>query len=205
MRPSRLVATFSRPISYTQGATNLNNIGIINNASVIRNLASTSTRGLDLQLAYAGDLDVGTVSAGLNANYILEFDQQAAVTTPVVDVRNTLRNPVDFRLRGNAGFSRGGFNASLVIKYVDGYATDNTANALPVDAWITADLFLSYDLGARGSKLFRDTSLSVSVSNLFDTPPPETPSLGTARLAGYDPTNASPLMRFVAFEIRKAF
>ena len=201
----RLVASFSRPISYVQGATNLDNIGIINNASVIRNLASTSTRGLDLQLSYAGDLDIGKVSAGLNANYILEFDQQAAVTTPAIDVRNTLRNPVDFRLRANAGLSRGGLNASMFVNYVDSYRTDDTANSVPINAWTTADLYLSYDLGSRGSKRLQDTTISISVSNLFDTAPPETPPLGTARLAGYDSTNASPLMRFVAFEIRKAF
>lgn len=201
----RLVASFSRPISYTQGATNLDNIGIINNASVIRNLASTSTRGLDLQLAYSGDFDFGKVSAGLNANYILEFDQQAAVTTPAVDVRNSLRNPVDLRLRANAGFSRDGFSANVFANYVDAYWTDDTAARLPIDAWTTVDLSLSYDFGAHRSRLLDGTRLSLSVSNLFDEAPPETPPLGAARLAGYDPTNASPLMRFVAVEIRKAF
>ncbi|MDP3459400.1 MAG: TonB-dependent receptor, partial [Hyphomonas sp.] len=199
-----LVASFSRPVALLLGAS-LNNIGIINNASAIRNLAATETQGLDLSLGYERDASFGRISAGLNANYILDFSQQAATSTPSVTTLNTLYNPVDLKLRANLGLSAGGFAGSLFVNHTDRYRTEDTPAARDIGAWTTADMNLAYSFEGSSARWLERTSISLSVLNLFDVSPPRTPTNSGFRLAGYDPTNASPLGRFVAVELRKSF
>ena len=145
------------------------------------------------------------MNAALSANHILDFSQQAARSTAPVDTLSTLYNPVDLKLKASAGLSAGGLSANLSVNYADGYRTDDTPSARDVGAWTTVDLNLSMEFGASDWKLLEDVSVSLNVLNLFDTPPPATPTNAGFRLAGYDPTNASPLGRFLAVELRKTF
>lgn len=200
----RLVNSFDRPVEPRLGGT-IGNVGIINNASVRRNLAATRTRGLDLQLDSQLDVGPGMLSAGLNANYILDFTQQASVTTPEVDVLNTLFNPVDLQARAYLAWAQGSFRGRAAVNYTDGYQTDSTDMAVKMPSWTTLDLVASYQFSAQDSGLLKDAEISLSVLNLFDAAPPPAPSLGRLQIAGYDPTNASPLGRFVAIELRKTF
>ncbi|WP_065382827.1 TonB-dependent receptor [Hyphomonas sp. ND6WE1B] len=199
-----LVASFDTPIALFFGAT-LDNVGVINYVNVVRNLARTDTSGLDLQLDYGTDTPLGRLDAGINANHILDFTQQAAAGTAAVETLNTYLNPVDLTLRGHASLSRGGLTASAFINYVDNYQVDQTEGADGISAWTTVDATLSYDLGARRSGWLSGVGLALSVTNLFDEAPPMTPADGAYSMTAYDPTNASPLGRFVTFEVRKAF
>ena len=81
---------------------------------------------------------------------------------------------------------------------------ENTTAAQPIDAWTTFDLNLSYTFNPRRGWLDQAV-FSLSVSNLFDRAPPQTPSRGSSQISGYDPANASPLGRFVAIELRSRF
>ncbi|KCZ57689.1 TonB-dependent receptor [Hyphomonas chukchiensis] len=200
-----LVATLSQPVIYLDSVSSLDNVAIINNADVVRNLASTRTRGLDIQFDYGVETAWGDVQAGLNANYILDFTQQASPTTPEVATLNTYLNPVDLQMRGHLGLSRGGFTGNLFVNYTDSYETDETDTAVPISAWTTVDLSLSYRFGLQRSPGLDQTTLSLSATNLLNEAPPVTPSVGSSRIAGFDPANASPLGRFIAVEIRKAF
>ncbi|MFN7166774.1 MAG: TonB-dependent receptor domain-containing protein [Pannonibacter sp.] len=199
-----LLATFTRPPTLVAGAT-LGNIGIVNNASVVRNLASTRTSGVDVGIGYDTDLALATFSAGLNASYLLRFDQQAAETTPEISTLNTLFNPVDLNLKGRVGLSRGGFTGTMFINYTAAYRTDDTASSVSVRDWTTADLSLAYAFREDQDGPLRGTRIALSVTNLFDEDPPATPANGLFKIAGYDPANASPLGRFIAVEISKAF
>ena len=199
-----LVASFDTPIALFFGAT-LDNVGIINNVNITRNLARTETNGFDLQLDYGTDTPAGRLDAGVNANYILEFSQQAAASSPAVDTLNTYLNPVDLQLRGHASLSRGGLTASTFLNYIDNYQVDGTEGAAGISSWTTVDLALSYDFGGRRAGWLRGVGLGLSISNLFDEAPPTAPSNGGYSLTAYDPTNASPFGRFMTFEVRKAF
>ncbi len=199
-----VLASLTRPVTFAGGATAIENIGFINNVSLTRNLASTETRGLDFQAAYQMDADVGRLTARLNASYILEFSRRASETTPTVETLNTQFNPVDLHLRGQLGLSRGGFNGTLFANYVDSYATDSTQAARPIRSWTTFDLALSYRFGEEAGWL-KDTVIGLSAQNLFDQAPPATPPQTGSAITGYDPANASPVGRFVAFDIRKSF
>jgi len=199
-----LVATFQRPIGVLLDAS-LDRVGIINNVNVVRNLARTETQGIDLQLDYETQTEWGDFSAGLNLNHILDFTQQASSSTPAVPAINTYLNPVDLKVRGRLGWSRDGLSANLFLNHSDAYQTDGTDAAVPIDAWTTADLSLSKGVSFGEAAWLRAAQISLSVTNLFDEAPPKTPSDGVYSLAGYDPTNASPLNRFVAIEIRSSF
>ena len=200
-----LEASLSQPVIFLGGGNSLDNVGIINNSAVVRNLASTRTSGVDLQVDYATETDWGKISAGINANHILDFTQQASPTTPEVVVLDTYLNPVDLQLRAHVGVSVGGLAGNVFVNYADSYKTDETDTAAPIAAWTTIDTSLSYALGQRQNPWLDGTTFNLSVTNLLDQSPPHTPSVGTSRIAGFDPANASPLGRFVAIEIRKAF
>ena len=198
-----LVSNLSNPPYLRLGAT-LEDVGVINNVNVVRNLASTKTRGIDAQIIYDLDTDVGHFSAGFNANYLINFIQQASETTPAVDIVNSLYNPVDLRLRGRLGFNTERLTMNTYINYTNSYRSDSTNTSQPVGSWTTVDLFLSYNI-ENTSPFLNDMAFSLSVSNLFNQNPPVTPAYGTYLIAGYDPANASPLKRFIAFEISKKF
>jgi outer membrane receptor protein involved in Fe transport len=200
-----VLASLNRPVTFAAGATAIENIGFINNVSLTRNLASTKTRGLDLEIAYGMDADVGRLTAKLNANYILDFTQQASETTPSVETLNTLYNPVDLQLRGQLGLSRGGFSGAVVFNYVDRYQTDGTSTARPIRSWSTVDLNLAYRFEDGAPDWLKGTSIGLSALNLFDKAPPPTPPQTSFAIAGYDPANANPLGRFIAVDLRKSF
>tara|TARA_R110001606_G_scaffold375415_1_gene533678 strand:+ start:101 stop:2860 length:2760 start_codon:yes stop_codon:yes gene_type:complete len=200
---SAILAGLAHPVRLNAGAS-LDNIGIINAVNVVRNIAATQTRGLDAQFTYRAETAFGRVSAGLNANYILEFTEQAAATTPPVETANTLYNPVDLKIRANAGIRRGGFNGTLFLNYTDTYQTDTTQAATGIGSWTTFDAALSYTFEDRSGWL-EGAAVDLSITNLFDRAPPATPSRGAFLISGFDPTNASPLGRFVALELRKRF
>jgi outer membrane receptor protein involved in Fe transport len=200
-----VLASFERPLIFAGGATSATNIGFINNVSLTRNLATSETRGIDAQLAYGMDAEVGRLTARLDASYILDFSNQASASTPVVDVVNTLYNPVDLKLRGQVGLSRGGFASNLVFNYIDDYATTSTPTAVPIQSWSTFDLILSYEFKDTRMRWLEDTQIGLSVTNLFDRDPPLVPPQTAFAITGYDPANSSPLGRFAAISLRKSF
>lgn len=200
----RLVASFQRPVGIFMGSS-LDTVGIINNVNVVRNLARTETRGLDLQIDYRTRTDWGDISAGLNLNHILDFTQQASVSTPAVSTLDTYLNPVDLQVRGQLGWQSGNWQAALTVNHADSYRVNLTEAAAGIDAWTTTDLTLSRRFGPGAGSWLKSTELNLSILNLFDAPPPATPSDGVYGLAGYDPTNASPLERYVGLEVRSSF
>lgn len=200
-----LIATFNQPLRLWTGAVGIENVAIINTANLVRNLASTETRGIDVRLNYDYDTGIGRVSAGLSGNYILDFSQQATTSTLPVETLNTLRNPVDLQVRSSLGYSAGGFSGNLFLNYLDSYRTDDTASGQPIGSWTTVDLSLAYRFDEMTQGLLNGAGISLSVRNLLDRAPPAVPSDAVFRMAGYDAANASPMMRFVALEVTKAF
>lgn len=179
---------------------------IINRALEVRNLARTRVSGLDLSADYSFQADKGTFVLGADVTYLAGFEQQGAATTPAVDQVNTLYNPVDLKVRGRIGYASGGLQANLFVNYTDAYRIDNAPGAARIDAWTTADLTLSYEIEeAVSAALARGLTLRLSVTNLFDSEPPEVPSAPDYGIFGYDATNASPIGRFVAVEVSKSF
>lgn len=198
-----VLASLQLPLGFDAGAT-LENIGVIDRSGLIRNLASTKTDGFDVSAQYAYRTDFGRFFAGVNVNYINSFTNQAASTTPRVNALNTLYNPVDLSVRANVGFSTDQIVGNLYINHIADYVSDESDTGRPIGAWTTFDTSASYQFSG-GRDFLQGATVRLSVTNLLDTPPPSVPALGRATLSGYDPTNASPVGRLVAVEIRQTF
>ena len=174
----------------------------------IQNIAITNTDGIDISIDYGVETQHGQFDFGLNGNYIFNFEEAITMASPLFDVVDTVFNPADLRFRARFGWSKDRVSASAFVNYTDGY-DDNLADPVAdVDSFTTVDLTFAYDTGAveLGAGLFDDLRIALTVQNLFDEDPP---MISTAPAPftgiGYDPTNATGLGRFIAFELGKSF
>lgn len=179
---------------------------VITSRGIVRNLSLSVVRGLDFNISYTYESDKGDFLFGFDGTFLKDFEQQAISTTPLVEHVDTRFNPVGLTLRGRAGYSHNGLSANLFVNYTDDYRVDNTPDAATIESWSTADFSLVYDTqNDFGSSLLNNTVFMLSVRNLFDKNPPPAPSFPVFSIFGFDPTNASPLNRFVAVELTKRF
>lgn len=172
-----------------------------------RNLSVTNVNGLDFNISYSQDTDIGNLNFGLNGNYLFKLENQLIETSDPVDIVDTVFNPVGLRLRGNVGWSSdNGLQANAFFNYVDSYADDQVDPAGEIDSWTTVDLTVSYDTSQlRDKAAFLDGLLfSVSVQNLLDQDPPEVMDITSSNVAaGFDPENANALGRFISLQLTK--
>ena len=179
---------------------------IISFMQVRRNLSRTEVRGVDFDTTYSFDGRLARFSLGLNANYTIDYKLQGAVTTPIIQQVDTRLNPIGLKLRGRAGIIRNGLAVNLFVNYTDRYKTDSTEMAESIDSWTTIDTTVSFDTRDDFDASFLKNMLfKFSVSNLFDEDPPFTPPNLDLGIPSYDPTNASPIGRFMSLEVRKTF
>ena len=172
----------------------------------LQNQARTELSGIDFQAAFGFETSIGDFNFGLNGSYLMDF--QAAITEgdELTELVDTILHPVDLRMRGSAAWTYDGITASFFVNYTDSY-TDNQLgddDAVRVDSHTTVDLTLSYDTGERfGPAWLHDTVFQLSVLNLFDEDPPFVDFGGGQGAFGFDPTRASALGRFIAFQVSK--
>ena len=184
--------------------TNLFNVPAANIGAIVdnrsQNLSVTKMRGIDLAVGYR----IGELSFGLNASYLIDFINQQSPAAPQVDVLNTLFRPVDLRMRGQAGWSRGNFGATVFLNYVNGYTSDATGVEVPVASWTTADLNLTYDVpkSSGAPPWLSGTRWSLNVVNLTNQNPPFVDN-DIGWHVNFDGENANALGRFVSAQVTK--
>lgn len=174
----------------------------------VQNLAVETVEGLDLRFDADFDTDIGRLNFGVNATYTLSHDRKVTATAPAISQLNRVASPPDFRLRGNAGWTKGPWGADLYVNHTPGY--DNPfpppagVTLVPkLSSWTTLDLTLRFD----GRDMAEDSWLrgmgaSLGISNLFDTDPPFWSSTGSDG-RDFDAANASPVGRFVTLNVTK--
>ena len=170
----------------------------------LTNLADSLVTGVELQLSYSADTQLGTIAAGFNGSYMLDFKRRILPTDPLVDEVDTYGRPVDFRARGSLSWRRNSWSIAGFVNYTDGYTDSISGPARPddpraVDSWTTVDFTVAYETGS-GSGLLNDIRVSLTTQNLFDEDPPFVDTRGGI---GYDAVNANPLGRFFAFQLTK--
>lgn len=168
----------------------------------VRNLAATTVRGLDLRIDHAFRTALGRFKLGLSGNHALDFEQQVTPRSPIVDVLNTVNNPVAFRARATAdwhqrGWDLPGFGLNLTVGHTGGYR-DVGAAGRQVDDFNSVDLRLSYRTSPAG--YVGDVEFALNGSNIFNTPPPF-----VNREQGYDPINSDPYGRVLSFTLQKTW
>lgn len=180
------------------------NIGVIVDTR-LQNLASTNVRGIDADIHYSIETSIGNLKVDFNGSYLFDFVERTNPATEPFDSLNTVFNPIDWRFRTSAAWSRRGIDAVIFVNYVDDYESIRTGVETPVDSWTTVDLHLSYDTSYDFSNSFlEDTKISLNLQNLFNEDPPFV-DLGFGLDVNFDGVNANALGRFISLNITKAW
>lgn len=199
--PGQIAALFASPNYLPFFSIDPSKVTMIIDART-QNLAVQSIDGLDFDVRYAAPVAGGTFEIGASGSYLLGYSQALTPSAPAIDLRNTLGNPVDFRLRGRLSYAGPAFGGAVFVNYVDGYTNRQTVTPRKVGSWTTVDAQLSYRFGEEHGPL-AGVSLALNASNLFDTDPPFTiNNLGTS-VIGYDPENANAIGRVFSFQVSR--
>ncbi|HWJ68712.1 MAG TPA: TonB-dependent receptor [Sphingobium sp.] len=175
--------------------------------------ADTMQDGLDMTAHYVANASVGTFTFDLSVSKIFTNTQRTVAGAPLVDVLDTIGNPISWRGRGNIGFIRGPFSATLMGNYVGPYTNDKPITILGaiqpisrVGAWTTFDLNLSlgFPRGEERYSVMNGVRLGVTITNLFDKAPPIVQS-GMSGNSSIDLFTHNALGRFFQLQLTKAF
>ena len=132
-------------------------------------------------------------------NKLLSASEGEGFLAPSIDVVGLYASPAKWRLRGRAGWSKGGFSANAFINHIGGYTNQTVLPAARVSSWTTVDTSLSQRFGGDDSS-DRTLTLSLSIQNLFDRDPPFIEVQSSTSALGYDPEKANPYGRTVAIQ-----
>jgi iron complex outermembrane receptor protein len=167
----------------------------------LRNDARLLTRGFDVIAKYVHESPLGVLSFDLNGTYIIDFATAASTGQRLVDRVSTQSFPVDLRLRGSAGWRRGGLDITAFGNFWNHYRDTASLPMREVTSLTTFDLNVAYTLAREKAWGLGETTFALSAQNLFDR---DAPFLNNgAAVIGYDQENADIIGRFVSVTIRQ--
>jgi outer membrane receptor protein involved in Fe transport len=169
----------------------------------LANLSLTKVSGLDVEAHQSLETPLGSFGFGVTGAYQFYFDQGASPTAPVLDILNTVGNPLAMRLRATLDWSQHGidgpgFGANLGFSYTGAYRDPNSTTVRNIDALATVDLQLRYRSPESG--WWSHTELILNAVNLLNQSPPFVDDE-----FGYDRFNTQPLGRVVALSLKKSW
>ena len=148
--------------------------------------------------------DIGSFSFNLGGTYLLEQTEQLLSTDDGFDLVDTVFNPSDLKLRGSINWDYEGLVSNISVNYVDGYHDDRLHPVVGVNSWTTVDMNISYGTRDQLAGVWlNNTIFSLSALNIFDQDPPFVTSFFNTVNFNYDPANANPRGRTIAFQITK--
>lgn len=160
----------------------------------LRNLSAVNVRGVDVSLGYDKASSVGDWSFGLAGTYTLTYDRAVSEGAPLVELLDTVGNPIALRLRASAGWSRLGWSANAVVNHAASY--DDPSRDRAVSSWTTVDMSVGYQF--QGGGWAEGAGAQLAVINVLDREPP---FVNIA--SGYDPSNARDTGRSVSLSVTK--
>jgi outer membrane receptor protein involved in Fe transport len=169
----------------------------------VRNLATSHVSGIDGSLSIETPVPWGTISLGAQGSYILASTEKVLSSSPAITQVGILFHPPRFRGQAYVAASAGRWKGRLTVDYV-GPSTNNTVAGNPrISAWAPLTLTTSYALGEPAGR--HGVLLSLTVQNLLNADPPHvdfgTNTTGLLAPLGFDPTNASPVGRFISADV----
>jgi iron complex outermembrane recepter protein len=127
--------------------------------SVFLNLGKLKTRGVDMAVAWRGQMGPGTLSASTTVNYLNQYKYQPDPTAPFRDAKGTLDQggQYDYRLLSNVGYAWGAFDVGVQWRFLP--SVENSAKALqPTSTVLGTGAYSLFNLSAgwdMGSVQFR--------------------------------------------------
>lgn len=166
------------------------------------NLASTQTRGLDLNIHQKFTTAVGFFNVDFMGNYAFHFDQRVTSTSPTVDILNTFQNPLKFRFRAVTAWDRhlpedSGLGAGLAVNFTNAYKDPGSTLSPDIGSLTTVDLQLRYH-AAGNLRWLGAMDFALNATNVFNQSPPF-----ADYLLGFDRANAQPLGRVLSLNVSK--
>jgi iron complex outermembrane receptor protein len=166
------------------------------------NLGTTIAAGFDFTADYRFDAgNAGQFGIGLSTTYFTDYDVAITPAADRIDQLNTIYNPLEFKLRADLTWRRGGFGGALFVNHFGGYDNNLANPAESVDSKTTIDVNLGYTFsGGFGEGL----TVGIDALNLLDEDPPfvniaQSPNGG----GGFDPTLNNPVGRIIGLSLRK--
>lgn len=189
---------------FTNGNATANDVTVVLE-NRISNTAVTTTSGIDFGLDYRFVLGSNHFAIDLNASHILDFTDRLTKSSPPVTVLDTPYNALDWRVRAELRWARGGWSGSAAINYADGYHDNRGTFDNEVHSYGTVDVGLAYEFASDNRQSWlHGTRIAMFGENIFDQRPPTlVPDPGNATGLGYDPVNASIRGRMISMQLRK--
>jgi outer membrane receptor protein involved in Fe transport len=164
----------------------------------LANLATTRTRGLDIEAQQHIWTRWGHFQVQVRGEDVLSFTQSVTPNSPAVSILDTVGNPLAVRLQGTLTWSRHGVAASgwggaLIVNYTGAYHNPGSTLMPDVPQWTTFDADARYRLQSTD---LGPTTVTLNGVNLFNQAPPFVDSL-----YGYDVANVQALGRVLSLQV----
>ncbi len=170
------------------------------------NIGQQSAQGLDLALTYTREVRSATVTLGLDATHLLEFEKVQLDSTGLafetLDLVGEYKYPED-RIALTSAWEIGDWGINTRLNYISSF---NDFRVLPatgpaahqVDSFMTTNVQFTYS----GIK---NTKMALSVDNVFDEFPPFAVGDGDNDLYGFVRDTHNPRGRFWSFRTTYSF
>ncbi len=170
------------------------------------NLGKTIAKGFDFSASYDWTAaEMGDFGVGLSGTYFTKYVTGITSSAPLIDVLNTIYNPLRYKARGAFRWSEGPYLAAAFVNYEPSYNNNLITPVQRVSSYMTIDAHLGYTLPKLGN-WSHATTLGLDVSNLFNKAPPyvniaQSPNGG----GGFDATLTNPVGRLIALSANVKF
>jgi outer membrane receptor protein involved in Fe transport len=166
------------------------------------NVGKQRVKGVDLSGSYHLGLGAGELELTGSASWIESSQKNSASAAPI-DLAGTIYQPAKFGSRIGAIWHSGGFTASSYANYTQGVISRLTATPEKTASFTTFDATLQYETQP-GSTALSGITISLSIQNLFNRPPPLYTPPYTAYVP-FDSTNYSAIGRYTSVSVAKHF
>jgi iron complex outermembrane receptor protein len=194
-------ATYFGNLAGTMGTTGVRyafDAGL-HNASIVKQ------SGLDFIGNLTSKFSAGNLSSQLNATFVDKIDTAYSPGAGFANLVSTYGNPPKWRLRALEAWTTAGWEVNAAVSVVGSYVNTAGLGSPPVSSWTTVDLGarVHVDRYLSGSG-WKGVTLGLSALNVLNRDPPYINATSTtSQPIHFDPTNATPLGRFVSIDLRK--
>jgi iron complex outermembrane receptor protein len=173
------------------------------------NIAATKESGVDVTASYGVPTNYGHFRFSVAVDRLFVNDFQDSSAAPYFALLNTFGAPTEWKVHSNVGWQLAGFTATVTVNYVNGYQNSLITPQQRIASWTTGDLYLGYNTGRVASvRLLENLTVALSVQNVTNQAPPYAqvaPNIPGENFIPFDPTNASPVGRLIALQLKKSW
>jgi iron complex outermembrane receptor protein len=168
-----------------------------------QNASMVNQTGFDVTSRYTRPIGSHTLIAQLNISFIDKIDTQLSPGAAFDNLVNTVANPAKWRGRLDLSWASNRWSVGGALNAVGSYVNAETVGNPSVASWTTVDLNATINPDAYFQAVgWKGVSLSLIALNVLNRDPPFVDAASLFRV-NYDPSNASPLGRFLALTVKK--